>query len=721
MKFGKQIKRLAVANHLHHYIAYDVLKKAINVIVEAGSGRQESAEYLEEVTETFGASCSEVSYQPANSRFHGLVQHELVKVNRFFALQLRLVLDKFKEAQRALLSCAQGSSLEEKLDTAEGHLDAAAQELTHLENFRRLNFTGFRKIAKKFDKAVPPGSSQASLSSYFMPSLAREFFAAAPMDAHVLALSLGYAALRRYRRGSQEAFAPVRSQGTEPAATKTFWVMHAAGMMTLCTLVKRFELVVPPAPGALVPSDMSTQTGEAFVAQMQKLIFAMGTDGLAQVPCCIATETARTYFDSPGQQFPHYSRRVQQGGQIDFHCRRSSSAAGGRSSGTGMDVVEKDGACSALSVHAFTPISQPCSYDAFPIVNSRSGTTAAGLVESAAAAQKVAKDGSLAPTLGQAGCRNLAAFAQQVTQAAAGSASLTPVATVSCKRFCFKGDTSATKGVTIALDEDVRLSDGAAGPDDGAIDFPYHLLEVADEDSSKAKWLEELRGDAALRNIPGFNIGAHAVASLHKDAIPSLPAWWDHLENVETSAPAEAFGIGFQMREAIKECGQDEDGQDGTRMKPPPVLPPDAPAVLPGGDLHADDTDSEDDNKCLEPKNLLASERTMLEWMHTVFALALVGIGLWKFSLKNQRGKGLLNTTSTSSTFLGIYSLFLVGLAVVFCWYAVLTHFARIKAMVSGEITERVFNKRIGPTLFGLSLGMALIAHLAVQAIPLMS
>lgn len=320
----------------------------------------------------------------------------------------------------------------------------------------------------------------------------------------------------------------------------------------------------------------------------------------------------------------------------------------------------------------------------------------------------------------------LAAFAQDVTRATAGSSSLTPVATVSCKRFCFKGDTSATKGVTIALDEDVRLSDGAADPDDGAIDFPYHLLEVADEDSSKAKWLEELRGDAALRNIPGFNIGAHAVAALHKDAIPSLPAWWEHLENVETSAPAEAFGIGFQMREAIKECGQDEDGQDetvrkGSSMRPPPVLPQDAPAALPAGDVHADDTDSEDGDKSLEPKNLLASERTMLEWMHTVFALALVGIGLWKFSLQKQRRKGLLNTSSTSSTFLGIYSLFLVGLAVVFCWYAVLTHFARIKAMVSGEITERVFNKRIGPTLFGVSLGMALIAHVAVQAIPLMS
>ena len=35
----------------------------------------------------------------------------------------------------------------------------------------------------------------------------------------------------------------------------------------------------------------------------------------------------------------------------------------------------------------------------------------------------------------------------------------------------------------------------------------------------------------------------------------------------------------------------------------------------------------------LEPKDFLASERTFLEWVSTTVMLAVMGIGLWRYSL----------------------------------------------------------------------------------------
>lgn len=41
-------------------------------------------------------------------RFYELLQHEMCKVNRFFELHLRTLLDKLREAQRALHSVKPG-------------------------------------------------------------------------------------------------------------------------------------------------------------------------------------------------------------------------------------------------------------------------------------------------------------------------------------------------------------------------------------------------------------------------------------------------------------------------------------------------------------------------------------------------------------------------------------------------------------------------------------
>jgi len=389
-----------------------------------------------------------------------------------------------------------------------------------------------------------------------------------------------------------------------------------------------------------------------------------------------------------------------------------------------MDIVEKDGTPSALGVNAFTPVQEIKSPEAFPLTEMTEGSEAGKLCAAAQAAQKSAQSGALSSTLGSQGCAELDTFCKQVLSS---GESLQRVATVGSSRWVLRGDTDSTQGVCIALDEDVQFSKGPGGPAAAAaidaIDFPYCLMEVAGEGGSK-KWLEELQGDAALRCVPDFSVGAHAVAALNKDAVGQLPPWYESLERLETQAPPEGWGIVLQWRDAMKETAEEAQAMSAAPVPsastqavtvPPPLVPAAAPAAV-----AVEAPSDEQEFKCLEPKNLLASERTMLEWMHTVFALAMVGIGLWRFSMEGKMHKtgsvtGFVNTHTRASTALGVYSLFLVAVAVAFAWYAVLTHLNRLKALINGEITERIFNKRVGPVLFGLSVGLALVAHLAVQ------
>jgi len=314
MKFGKQLKQLADPTHLGHCIAYDTLKKAISVVVAADrpanddtSSIRADIDVLENV---FGQSTPMFPCQPPDSRFHGLLQHELEKVNRFAALQFRTLLDTLREAQRALQRCLSGGGAgNDQLEAggAERLLDAAADQLMALEGFRVLNFAGFRKIAKKFDKrSKEAGTKKGNLTTWFIPQLLREFFVATPLDVHLLALARGYAALRRQRDGNVE-----KARVASSARTATFWLTTSQKMRALCTLAKRFDLVLPPSCNTSYMSiGVGADTSLALAEQQRALLLSIGPEGIAQQPCRIASESNRMYLDGP--DFSQYSGRLHQ-------------------------------------------------------------------------------------------------------------------------------------------------------------------------------------------------------------------------------------------------------------------------------------------------------------------------------------------------------------------------------------------------------------------------
>eukprot|EP00443_Scrippsiella_acuminata_P112225 CAMPEP_0115746574 /NCGR_PEP_ID=MMETSP0272-20121206/92710_1 /TAXON_ID=71861 /ORGANISM="Scrippsiella trochoidea, Strain CCMP3099" /LENGTH=727 /DNA_ID=CAMNT_0003191525 /DNA_START=62 /DNA_END=2248 /DNA_ORIENTATION=+ len=705
MKFGKQIKRLADPTHLNHCIAYDVLKKAINVVVADESKLPEGGEVpdigddLKEVNEAFGQSTGALSgsARPPDSRFHGLLQHELAKVNRFANLLLRTLLDTLREAQR--LASKPGALNEEGLSSMERSLDTAAEQLVQLEHFRRLNFTGFRKIVKKFDKRSSRAGT-GSLASWFLPALLREFFVAEPLDSHLLALAWGYAALRRYRRGSGAATAPtppVNGNGAAaaaaaaPVSTSTFWLMPPARMRALCTLIKRFELMSPMS-GSAMENAASSSSPSAYVEQMRRLLLSMAPDGPARGSCRLRAHCSLVYCDSP--DFGEYVGRIRNPeGSCGFRCRQTLE--GGQVAGsTNSGLVERDGSCSALGAHAFTPVSQLSSPDAFPIPQQGSASMQSLLAVAARDAVSTEEAAGLSSTARV----SLQAFANQV-QDVTSKASLAPVAVVSSSRVLLRGDTPATEGVSIALDEDVQFSR-----------FPYCLLEVASGEGASGPWLEELWSYAALRTVQGFSVG-------------------EHLHTMESSAPPEAWGLMLEWRAAVNEEAQEGADAGSTAASKVVALAP--PATQPKGAAPVVHTAGEPAPPAgvsvpLEPKNFMASERTMLEWIHTVIALAFLGIGLWKYSLSlkgedavpRPMAMGLLNAATFSSLVLGCYSLVLVAIAVCFAWYAVLSHNARLSALFANKHTEGVFNRRLGPDFAG-AIGVALFSHLVVQVVPL--
>mmetsp|Transcript_130 Transcript_130/g.280 ORF Transcript_130/g.280 Transcript_130/m.280 type:complete len:717 (-) Transcript_130:33-2183(-) len=708
MKFGKQILRLAEQSHINHCVAYDVLKKAITVVVEAELQAKPNDELeLKEVSEAFGKPVLAGVARPPDSRFHGLLQHELDKVNRFANLQYRLLIDGLREAQRL---AAKDPKTEEELSELERVLDTTSDKLIQFEHFRRLNFTGFRKIVKKFDKrSKEVGLKTAGISGWFMQSLLREYFVSEPLDPILFGLALGFATHRHLRRVAAKSPEPTPSTAAPIGSkvTETFLVSPPGRLGMLCALIKRFELVVPTpfAKESLSPLE-----------KMRLLLHNMTQDGSKSFTGMGSRNTV-VYYDDP--KFSQYSGRLQNNGVAGFRYRQTTP---GDSSDDG--VVERDGTPSALGVNAFTNSSELACTDAFPlsIPTWESQASVNELLKSAAS-----KYASRAPGL-----------AQTVQEAVSNDMEVKAV--VSSSRLLLRGDTAATEGFFLALDEDVRftkthMESSSSAPSSGR-DFCYCLLEVASSTQESASWLEELYTHASLRSVSGFTIGAYAVADQHTDKVPELPHYYEHFKIMQDQAPPEQWGLMLEWRAALNaedEEEEDRPAQSKAAKAASEILPSEKGATSGGGGGTEPPKSSTSvagglgaTLGTIEPKNFLASERTMLEWIHTILALAFLGMGLWKYSLTlGGDGPqpqifflgGLLNVTSTSSMLLGCYSLLLVSVALVFVWYAVLSHVSRLNALFKNKVTESVFNDRTAPTIFVVAITGALFMQLSVQAI----
>eukprot|EP00397_Hematodinium_sp_SG-2012_P027425 GEMP01028818.1.p1 GENE.GEMP01028818.1~~GEMP01028818.1.p1 ORF type:complete len:598 (+),score=118.95 GEMP01028818.1:25-1818(+) len=135
MKFGKILaqERLAQPKLGNYLISYKDLKKAIKLI------RKELNDDPEGEQER---------YSLAKARFIELLENEMSKINKFVELEYDVILSEQQSLRRVLKKKLSSS----EVDDLESKIEDIVKDVSTLESFAQLNFTGFRKIIKKFDR-----------------------------------------------------------------------------------------------------------------------------------------------------------------------------------------------------------------------------------------------------------------------------------------------------------------------------------------------------------------------------------------------------------------------------------------------------------------------------------------------------------------------------------------------------------------------------------------
>ncbi|KAL7067390.1 SPX domain-containing protein [Cryptosporidium serpentis] len=225
MKFSKRLQHYVNQQYAHHYLAYKDLKRAIKLI----TGSDTSSYTIKEVTSNFGniRALAGSVYRPAESRFMDLLNHELDKINSFSNIiynsikdSLKQILVYFTKLQKdddlSSVSSARDSRdseqsridseaemsryfnksklLEDSIRSLITQLEKADEDIIFLDSYQQLNYTGFRKITKKYDKI-----NKSSSSAWYMARLAKEPFMNLNIDALLQDLSKCYVYLNELK------------------------------------------------------------------------------------------------------------------------------------------------------------------------------------------------------------------------------------------------------------------------------------------------------------------------------------------------------------------------------------------------------------------------------------------------------------------------------------------------------------------------------------------
>ncbi|OII73230.1 G-protein associated signal transduction protein [Cryptosporidium ubiquitum] len=219
MKFSKKLQHYVNQQYSQHYLSYKDLKKAIKLI----TGSDTSSYTINEVTSNFGniKALAGSIYRPAESRFMDLLNHELDKINSFSSIMYTNIKDSLKQIQGYIdqiskdLGISNNSSnnsntndcdssffqagmskelLDDLISPLVEQLERRSGEIIFLESYQQLNYTGFRKITKKYDKM-----NKSTSSSWYLARLARESFMNMNLDLLLESLSSCYAKIEELK------------------------------------------------------------------------------------------------------------------------------------------------------------------------------------------------------------------------------------------------------------------------------------------------------------------------------------------------------------------------------------------------------------------------------------------------------------------------------------------------------------------------------------------
>jgi SPX domain protein involved in polyphosphate accumulation len=510
MRFGRTLRAQIYPPWKDKYIDYTKLKTLLREKETTPQG-DEGREWTEKDEEDF---------------VQELINVQLDKVNQFQVDTYKSLRDRTSECEAKLEPVAASANGGQKREDAKDiarevlkELDSISKEVSELEKYARLNFTGFLKAAKKHDRRR---GAKYRVRPILQVRLSQLPFNSEDYSPLLYRLSTMYSFARQILSGEESR--TESSAGSRPRETYVahkFWV-HPDNILEIKTyILRRLPVLV-------------------YNPQSEKVV-----DGSQKDPA-----TTSIYFDNPA--FKLYTQKVDKADEAtSLRLRWSGQLSDGPEIYMEKKVVRKSADSKEIRISIKEKYIQPFLKGEYKMEK-----------------QIHKLEERLGPD-----SEEVKAFKSNVEeiQAFVKDNKLEPMLRASYTRTAFQipGDSR----IRISLDTDLALiredaldaSRPCRDPEEwhrldidqnqleypfssikkGEISrFPFAILEIKVKDTKATRnntWLADLMNSHLVKEAPQFSKFAHGVAQLFEDSVNSFPFWLKDLESDIRRDPETAF------------------------------------------------------------------------------------------------------------------------------------------------------------------------------------
>lgn len=579
-----------------YYLKYRALKEVVQQLAEDAATpprtRLVSGDFLDANERPVG-------------RFQELLQSELKKVNQFACIQHESL---FLGLRRICEECKSLSRDQLRLEEMAARIEAASNDIVHLDTYVRLNYIGFQKLTQKFDIGF-----RVSGSALFIAGLHNEPFCNVRFDDIMILLGLAWARWRASQSAEQSKDATWKPPESFIRNTAKYFVkpdkvvllktrilrhlpylIFGASVMDQEKLLEPFALLDLDYQGFDVQAAMNAYSGTLEESQLLSSVYFDSPDGVCYQERIRREEGARL------ARFRWYGENNQEPDKEIFVERK----------------IHHEGWGGASSAKERCIVSQK---DIFEFMKGRFDIDGyfSKLAQEGMYSEKTRKSMKII-------CKEVHQMIQEKR--------LQPILRTSYYRCAFQLSTS--NEVRISLDTQMSLLNEfvegghmhepwchtSTDPlrEDEVYRFPYAILEIKLQNvAENPLWLRHTLAETEAVQVHKFSKFQHGMAFLHPKRVPIMPHWHkDFADWHAKKAIAEDASAGSGVR--LKGLFSSQEMDDLTVPKLEAVL-------APGGEGHLlKDMDN------LDPKAVFANERTLLHYAEKGIYAGAISVALMR-------------------------------------------------------------------------------------------